>query len=103
MKSNSSLKINTLLQRIEPKTQKYFAKKIRTELPIELKIYGDLFIGQDLTVAADMIVEDTKIFSPYKSLFMRRHGGLFGAEEIFKQAWKISIEHVHSDYLSGKL
>jgi tetratricopeptide (TPR) repeat protein len=83
--------------------QQYYLKKIRTNLPSDLQIYGDLFIGSELLDAAKLIASGGNIFSPYMSLFMRRHEGPYGADEVFKKAWKRAIQQVHEDYRSGTL
>ena len=81
--------------------KQYYLKKIRMKLPSELQLYADLFIGSDLLDAAKLISSDKTIFSPYKSLFMRRHEGPYGSDEVFKRAWKNAINHVYEDYRDG--
>ena len=83
--------------------QQYYLKKIRMNLPSELQIYGDLFIGSELLDAAKLIASEEISFSPYMSLFMRRHEGPYGADEVIKVAWKNAIKRVHQDYRTGTL
>jgi tetratricopeptide (TPR) repeat protein len=83
--------------------KQYYSKKIRVKLPPELQVYGDLFIGSDLLEAAKFIASDKITFSPYKSLFMRRHEGPYGSDEVTKKAWKNAINHVYEDYRKGSL
>ena len=52
---------------------------------------------------AKFIASDEITFSPYKSLFMRRHEGPYGSDEVTKKAWKNAINHVYEDYRKGSL
>jgi len=79
----------------------YFEKKIQLHLPRELQLYGGLYVGSNLLDAAELIISKKNIFSPYKSLFMRRHQGPYGVDEVFVKALKNANKHIAEDYKSG--